>query len=67
MKKSDKVLLKDLIIPKGTVFTQAPDKIEHYGDGHFEAVFGLSKDSYGTIYYNIDNENELSDWFTDLK
>jgi len=50
-----KVLIKDLIIPKGTVFNDAPEKVGRYGDGHIEAIFGLTSDTYGTVYYSFDD------------
>ena len=63
-----KVLLKDLVIPQGTVFNEAPIITERVGGGHFEATFGLSKDSFGSIEYAFDEpDNELNEWFTDLK
>jgi len=62
------VLLQDIVIPKGTVFSPAPIKTERSPD-HFECTIGLSKNTYGTITYCLDEEdqNELQDFFTELK
>lgn len=69
-KKLKKRLKKDLIIPKGTVFTTAPIKTVRTEEGHFETTFGLSKNSVGSIVYSIDpscpDEDELSEWFEDI-
>ena len=62
----DKVLIKDIVIPAGTVFTQAPIRTERHGDGHIIADFGLSKDTAGSIEYDMDDE-ELKEWFVDLQ
>ena len=61
------VLLKDLVIPAGTCFVVAPES-RSYGEGHYEATIGLSKDSYGTMTYSIGGqEAELKEYFTELK
>ena len=64
-----KVLLKDIIIPKGTIFLPAPTLMERYSDDHFGADFGLSDNTSGYTEYCIDDdfENEIDPWFTDLK
>ncbi len=68
-----KVLIKDLIIPKGTVFDTAPTKTVRYGDEHIQAVFGLTKDTFGTVEYCFDNciserqKEVLNEYFADLK
>lgn len=64
-----KVLLKDIVIPKGTVFSVAPRKTERVGDAHFGADFGLSKNTSGYIEYCLDDDfaEEVDEWFTDLK
>ena len=64
-----KVLLKDIVIPKGTVFSAAPRKTERVSDDHFGADFGLSKNTSGYIEYCIDEDfiSEVDEWFADLK
>lgn len=61
-----KVLLKDIVIPAGTMFTEAPRKTIR-GPGFGEAVFGLTNDSAGSIIYDIDGDDadELKEWFGD--
>lgn len=66
--KSNKVLLKDIVIPAGTVFRSAPQKTER--DSSFgEAVIGLTNDSFGTVTYSIegDDEEKLKEWFAEVK
>ena len=60
-----KVLLKDIVIPKGTIFGPAPVKTTR-GSDCFDAVFGLTKDSSGSIEYYIDDP-ALDEWFADMK
>lgn len=60
-KEPDIVLLKDIIIPKGTVLTKAPYKTERYGSGHYEATIGLSPDTSGSFHYYIDADEEMLD------
>lgn len=62
------VLLKDIVIPKGTVLTQAPSKSERWGEDHFEATIGLSPNTSGEFIYCIDADAEIMDeYFTTLK
>ena len=63
-----KMLLKDIIIPKGTVFQKAPIKTKRFGDGHFCAIIELTDNTYGEFEYCMDecDEAELSDYFMDL-
>ena len=69
MIKVDKVLLKDIIIPKGTVFRKAPTKTERVSNDHYDCVIGLSKNTSGSFEYCIDKDyiDELDEYFTDLK
>jgi hypothetical protein len=62
------VLLQDIVIPKGTVFSPAPIKTERCPD-HFECTIGLSKNTSGTITYYLGDDDlaELQDFFTELK
>lgn len=63
-----KVLLKDVIIPKGTILEEAPTKIEMFGGDHYEAIIGLTKDSYGHFLYCMDRDDaDLEEWFADVK
>ena len=62
-----KVLIKDIVIPAGTVFTSAPFKTERVGDDHLIATVGLSKDSCGSIEYCLDGMDNEEEYFVDLK
>jgi len=69
-----KKLKKDLVIPAGTVFA----KCKRFPSCEFyEAIIGVSKDTYGVVQYffdDSDNDNEdynddkeLSEWFEDVE
>lgn len=65
-----KVLLKDIVIPKGTVFTEIASDTEHVASGSFGAHFGLSKNTSGFLEYFLGDgfSREVDEkWFTDLK
>ena len=62
-----KVLIKDIIIPAGTVFNSAPVKTKRFGDDHIQAIIGLSKDSSGSIEYCLDGMDNEKEYFVDLK
>lgn len=67
-KTPDIVLLKDIVIPKGTVFTEASKLTKRYDEGHYEATIGLSPDTSGSIHYFIDEDDKILDeYFTTLK
>ena len=68
------VLVKDLVIPKGTVFGRAASKVEHVSNDHIEAIFGLSKDTCGTVVYCLGDDikdpgqrAEIESYFVELK
>jgi hypothetical protein len=57
-------LKKDLVIPAGTVFNTASVYTERYGEGHVQAVFGLSPNTSGDITYDVSGDiAELEEWF----
>ncbi len=58
-----KVLLKDIVIPAGTVFTAAPSKIQMNPDEHVECILGLTKNTAGSLIYQI--SDELDEWFAE--
>jgi hypothetical protein len=63
-------LLKDIVIPAGTRFDEAPEKTERACDGHVSHIIGLSKDSSGDLTYfagepgSIERE-QLKEWFSE--
>ncbi len=64
-----KVLLKDIIIPKGTILNTSPNKTERIGNVHFDCVIGLSTNTCGHFEYCIDPDfsGELDEYFADIK
>jgi uncharacterized C2H2 Zn-finger protein len=60
------VLIKDIVIPAGTVFNQAPVKTER-SDCYFQHVVGLSDNTSGDFNYCIDEQEELKEYFVELK
>lgn len=68
MTLSNKRLLKDIIIPAGTIFQKSPWKTTK-APGHFDCVIGLTKDSYGTFDYDFENlsDKEQKEYFEDVK
>ena len=62
-----KVLIKDIVIPAGTVFHEAPSISERFGDDHYQATIGLSKDSSGSIEYCFDGFDNVDEYFVELK
>ena len=63
-----KVLLKDIIIPAGTVLTESAICTQRMGQGHFSATIGLSKNTSGAFEYCIEDDPEImAEYFTDLK
>jgi len=68
-KCSEVILRTDLVIPAGNVLRTAPRETRRVGSGHYSAVIGLSKDSYGDLTYSIDPSSEkdaerlINEWF----
>jgi hypothetical protein len=64
-----KVLLKDIVIPKGTILRTAPRKTKRVGNCHFDCVIGLSTNTAGHFEYCIDSDylEELDEYFADIK
>jgi len=62
------VLLKDLVIPAGTVLSPAPKEIK-MDESHYECTLGLSTNTHGILIYCVDPEyvEELSEHIADLK
>jgi hypothetical protein len=62
---SDKILIKDIVIPAGTVFSQAPSKTTR-DDTHYDCVIGLSDNTHGIFTYCIDEPDELAGYFATI-
>jgi len=60
-----KVLLKDIVIPAGTVFYDAPIRTERTPGCHIDAVIGLTNNTSGVITYEV--SDELGEWFAPLR
>jgi glucose uptake protein GlcU len=61
-------LKRDIVIKKGTVFTQAPRRVDR--DENFtEAVIGLSTNTVGYLTYDVSRETfkEVSKYFKVVK
>lgn len=62
-----KVLIKDIVIPAGTIFHKAPIKTVRHFDNWYNTIIGLSKNTYGTLTYSLDtDEEELKQYFVDV-
>lgn len=62
-----KRLKKDIVIPAGSIFDEAPLRIE-YNEGCYSHVVGLTPNSHGDIVYCIDEaDKDLSEWFEDAQ
>ena len=67
-KEVKKVLLKDIVIPAGTVFSKSPESSHINSDDFVSCVIGLSNNTFGELHYDIsDDKDELSKYFADLR
>ena len=65
-KTPNKVLLKDIVIPAGTIFTKSAHTTERHGEGHYGCSIGLSKDTCGAFDYFIDpGDVGMKEYFID--
>jgi hypothetical protein len=70
------ILKKDIVIPAGTKFDRAPTKTERVGAGHVDAIFGLSKNTFGlaeikakVVEYSFDGDVDaevLEEYFEEI-
>lgn len=60
-----KVLLKDIVIPAGTVFSSSPCQRTYANDCFVETTIGLTKNTYGNVTYEV--SDEVAEWFADLR
>jgi len=54
-------LKKDIVIKAGTIFYTAESNVSRDPDAYVECVFGLTKDSYGTVVYQVGDEGDMRD------
>ena len=63
-----KVLIKDLVIPAGTIFEDAPTRTDRVAKGCFMATIGLSDNTSGSIEYWLnDDKEEMMQWFREVQ
>ena len=60
-----KVLLKDIVIPAGTIFDDAPTRTLRAPFEHVECIIGLTTNTAGSLVYDV--SDELSEWFAEVK
>lgn len=62
-----KRLLKDVVIPAGTIMEKAPVKTQRNGDCHVQCVVGLTDDTSGAFEYCLEvNDPAVDEWFEDV-
>lgn len=62
-----KKLLKDIVIPAGTIFDDAASKTVR-SSGHVETIIGLTNNTFGSLVYFVDDyKEELKEWFSDIE
>lgn len=70
MREKKYVLLKDIVIPAGTVLEQPPSKIELCDGSHKMCSVGLSNNTCGMFIYPVEHSDDveaMSEYFTTLK
>ena len=66
-KGNEKRLLKDIVIPAGTIFRNQDGVTVDYINGCIYTIIGMTKDSCGSLIYGIDpRDKELKEWFEDI-
>ena len=59
-------LKRDIIIPAGTIFDDAPRRID-MAPGHVQHIIGLTDDSSGSLIYYFDPRDPcLGEWFESI-
>jgi hypothetical protein len=60
------VLLQDIVIPRGTVFTARSGHVQLL-NSNYETIIGVTKDSMGQVLYGIDDSDpELKNHFLEI-
>jgi hypothetical protein len=60
-----RVLLKDIVIPAGTVFDDAPVRTDRSAGCYVETVIGLTPNTAGFLTYQV--SDDLGEWFAPLR
>ena len=61
-----KLLLRDIVIPAGTMFHDAPSSTTR-APGHIVATIGFSPNTSGDLVYFVDDDpEEMAKWFADV-
>lgn len=63
---ADYVLLKDVVIPAGTILKDAPFKTIRVAP-HKEALIGLTKDSCASFIIDPEEDPALKEWIAEVK
>lgn len=63
------VLKKDVVFPKGTVFENIDGSQRDFVLGNYEALIGLTDDTFGQFVYNIDELDDkiTEEWFEEVE
>ena len=60
-------LKEDIVIPKGTVFSDVNGTTSKYVRSMYQCTFGLTKDTSGNIIYGIDlGDKEILNYWEEL-
>lgn len=59
-----KVLLRDIVIPAGTIFHDAPIRTHREPGAYLQATIGLTKDTAGAIEYEV--SPDVDAWFKEV-
>jgi len=69
-------LKKDIVIKAGTIFDTAASELRQDPAAYVECVFGLTKDTYGMVTYEVGDEGDMRDpkfkrairrWFEEVR
>ena len=63
----EKVLIRDLVIPAGTVFKCCDGRSTTYGENNYACDIGVTNDTSGELIYGFDDHDQAEKFFVDLK
>ena len=65
--QKQKRLLKDIVIPAGSLFNCIEGHEITYGAGMYRNLIGLTRDTHGDVIYSVDEgDPKISEWFEDV-